>query len=72
MAYDLIEHAGADVREWPLTRRREALAGLITELECTHLPQAARLRLSPLVRCQPPGRIWPVLVPAAARLRRRA
>jgi ATP-dependent DNA ligase len=49
MAFDLIEHAGADVREWPLTRRREVLAGLITELERMHPLVPARLRLSPLV-----------------------
>ena len=49
MAFDLIEHAGADVREWPLTRRREALERIIADLECTHPLEAARLRPSPVV-----------------------
>jgi DNA ligase 1 len=49
MAYDLIEHAGADVRLWPLDRRREALAEVITGLERAFPTLAPRLRLSPLV-----------------------
>src|SRR5208337_4040075 len=49
MAYDLIEHAGADIRLWPLDRRREALAAVIAGLQ-RELPMLApRLRLSPLV-----------------------
>lgn len=49
MAYDLIEHAGADIRLWPLERRREALANVIVGLEREFPILAPRLRLSPLV-----------------------
>ncbi|GAC1448581.1 MAG: ATP-dependent DNA ligase [Isosphaeraceae bacterium] len=44
MAYDLLEHAGKDIRQEPLERRRERLSGLIST---TLLP--SRLILSPLV-----------------------
>jgi len=49
MAYDLIEHAGADIRSWPLDRRREALAAVIAGVEREFPMLAPRLRLSPLV-----------------------
>jgi DNA ligase 1 len=49
MAYDLIEHAGADIRPWPLDRRRQALAEVIAELHRELPTLAPRLRLSPLV-----------------------
>src|SRR5581483_9942664 len=32
LAYDLLEWSGADVREWPLERRRETLAALVESL----------------------------------------
>ena len=49
MAYDLIEHAGADIRPWPLDRRRQALAEVIAGLHRELPTLAPRLRLSPLV-----------------------
>ncbi|MFO0892931.1 MAG: ATP-dependent DNA ligase [Isosphaeraceae bacterium] len=50
IAYDLIEHEGADLRAWPLERRRDALAGLIAGLGAEFPDLAARLRLSPVVQ----------------------
>ncbi|MDP5359779.1 MAG: cisplatin damage response ATP-dependent DNA ligase, partial [Paracoccaceae bacterium] len=41
MAYDLLEHAGQDIRHYPLQDRRAALDGLVAQT-----PQAAPLRLS--------------------------
>ncbi len=49
MAYDLIEHASADIRSWPPDRRREALAAVIAGVEREFPLLASRLRLSPLV-----------------------
>ncbi len=49
MAYDLIEHAGVDIRSWPLDRRREALAEVIAGVVGEFPTLASRLRLSPLV-----------------------
>jgi DNA ligase-1 len=49
MAYDLIELGEDDIREWPLQRRREALAKLISDLESSFPLVAVPLRLSPLV-----------------------
>ncbi len=49
MVYDLIEHAGEDIRQWPLDRRREALAEVIARVHGEFPPLAHRLRLSPLV-----------------------
>ena len=44
MAYDLIEHASADIRPWPLDRRREALAEIIAKLHREFPTLAQRLR----------------------------
>ncbi|MBC6995751.1 ATP-dependent DNA ligase [Neolewinella lacunae] len=44
MAYDLLELAGQDIRQWPLARRREALEGLVQDAGAEHI-----LRLSPTV-----------------------
>ncbi len=41
VAYDLLEHGGTDVRDWPLARRRAALEALVAAL-----PAGAALRLS--------------------------
>jgi DNA ligase 1 len=49
MAYDLIEHEGADIRTWPLDRRRAALGEIISGLGREFPPLAPRLRLSPTV-----------------------
>jgi DNA ligase-1 len=49
MAYDLIEDAGADIRSWPLERRREALSEVIAGLGREFPGLSSRLRLSPLV-----------------------
>jgi DNA ligase-1 len=49
MAFDLIEHAGADVRGWPLSNRRLTLGGLVTTLHGDFPSLAPRLRLSPVV-----------------------
>jgi DNA ligase-1 len=43
LAYDLLEHAGADVRHRPLAERRAALAGILPD-------GADALRLSPLLQ----------------------
>jgi DNA ligase-1 len=49
MAYDLMEHEGQDIREWPLDRRREALGAIVDDLACEHPTLAPRLRLSSIV-----------------------
>ncbi|WP_108816162.1 ATP-dependent DNA ligase [Loktanella sp. Alg231-35] len=49
MAYDLLEHAGNDIRDWPLAKRRKTLAALIKGV-----PSAAPLRLSASV----PFKTW--------------
>ncbi len=49
MAYDLLEHLGNDIRDWPLHKRRETLAALVQDV-----PSAAPLRLSATV----PFRTW--------------
>jgi DNA ligase 1 len=47
MAYDLLEHQGADVRTWPLEKRRTTLAELVENVS-PESPVLA-LRLSPIV-----------------------
>jgi DNA ligase-1 len=32
-AYDILEHAGKDIREWPLEKRRDLLEGIVTKLD---------------------------------------
>jgi DNA ligase-1 len=49
MAYDLIEHEGADIRTWPLDRRRAALGEILAGLEREFPLLSTRLRLSPTV-----------------------
>jgi DNA ligase-1 len=49
MAYDLIEHEGADIRTWPLERRRAALGEIVAGLGLEFPSLAARLQLSPTV-----------------------
>jgi DNA ligase-1 len=44
LAYDLLEHGGADVRAWPLLERRARLETLVAAL-----PGGAAIRLSPIV-----------------------
>lgn len=44
MAYDLIEHGGQDIRQYPLSERRNLLEGLLKDI-----PADAPLKLSPQV-----------------------
>ena len=44
MAYDLLEHQGADVRPWPLGQRRATLSALVDTLRAQYPPLASRLR----------------------------
>jgi DNA ligase 1 len=53
MAYDLLEYQGADVRTWPLEKRRAILSQLVETILAQYLPQAPRLRLSPIVEATP-------------------
>jgi DNA ligase 1 len=48
MAYDILEHAGEDVRERPTDERRHLLESLLNDVELAHGTQT-HLRLSPLV-----------------------
>src|SRR5262249_12280159 len=65
MAYDLIEHEGADTRTWPLERRRAALGGILAGLKREFPGLSARLRLSPTVAAGS----WDELVAARERSR---
>ena len=49
MAFDLLEHAGADLRPVPLEERRGRLAAIISALEQEFPGLASRLRLSPVI-----------------------
>jgi DNA ligase-1 len=49
MAYDLLEHQGADVRSWPLKQRRAMLTSVVDTLHTQYPSLAARLILSPIV-----------------------
>ncbi len=49
VAYDLLEHAGADVRTLPLDARRAALAERVAAFQAGHPTMAHRLQLSPIV-----------------------
>ena len=49
MVYDLLECDGQDVRNWPLERRRDALASLVEGVHAQSATVAAQLRLSPIV-----------------------
>ncbi len=57
MTYDLLEHQGADIRTWPLDKRRATLAELVEAAYTVPLPREPRLRLSPIIRA--PN--WPEL-----------
>jgi DNA ligase-1 len=57
MAFDLLEHDGADIRPSPLEERRARLAAIISGLEQEFPGLASRLRLSPLVAASS----WPEL-----------
>jgi DNA ligase 1 len=48
MAYDILEHAGNDIRTWPLDRRRSALTALVASFADGTPLLASRLRLSPI------------------------
>jgi DNA ligase-1 len=49
LAFDLLEHRGADIRAWPLAERRDALSQVIAQLQSETPTLAPRVRLSELV-----------------------